>query len=578
MWTEETIYQTADAFVSSGLAAAGYAYVNLDGCELAPCPDSARNETACHIFTRDAGGMLHDVDLQRLPRGAKAACDYIHGRGLLCGGYSDAAWTTCQGRPGSLFFEKQDAQMWANFGLDLFKVDNCGFVPPGYERPETRYPPLRDALNATGRPILFSLCVWGVDKPWLWGPSVGNTWRIYDDSDICDHTPGFGNGCWRRVLEIADAAVGLGRYAAPGGFNDWDILLVDNGGMTYAEDAAHFFLWVVAKSPLLLGNDVRSMGPDVRALLTAPGVLAVSGDPLGVGGDLVNRTCAMGGVEAPCSGGAAPPNSDKPIIFAAPCSDQRPSQVFSLAPAPYANASAGSSVVASAATGLCAALWDCASPVVQYACAPDPASCSGAAMRHFQWVAAPLGGGAAFQLRAVGAPGQCLATAQGELALAPCAPGGSAWSHTPAGQLVEAATGLCADAARPNASDPVDTWAVPLTGGARAALMLNRRSNAANITLNFTALGLAGAVQLESLFPAFPLGSAESSFTAEVEPHGAMLLKLSPAGAGARADDDGWRPLPPAGALERGEALRNRFYSSAPARREERQRRRREGK
>jgi len=164
MWTEETIYQTADAFVSSGLAAAGYAYVNLDGCELAPCPDSARNETACHIFTRDAGGMLHDVDLQRLPRGAKAACDYIHGRGLLCGGYSDAAWTTCQGRPGSLFFEKQDAQMWANFGLDLFKVDNCGFVPPGYERPETRYPPLRDALNATGRPILFSLCVWGA--PW----------------------------------------------------------------------------------------------------------------------------------------------------------------------------------------------------------------------------------------------------------------------------------------------------------------------------------------------------------------------------------------------------------------------------
>ena len=218
-WTQETIYSTADAFVSTGLRDAGYLYVNLDGCELAECP-AGMGEAACHNFTRDAGGVLHDVDTARLPLGAKAACDYIHSKGLLCGGYSDAAYTTCQNRPGSLFYEVQDARMWADIGLDLFKVDNCGAVAPGWEKPERRYPPLRDALNATGRPILYSLCVWGTDSPWLWGPDVGNTWRIWDDSDDCDHSEGFGNGCWKHILGAADVAVGLGKYAGPGGWND----------------------------------------------------------------------------------------------------------------------------------------------------------------------------------------------------------------------------------------------------------------------------------------------------------------------------------------------------------------------
>ena len=567
-WTEQVIYETADAFVTSGLASAGYQYVNLDGCELAPCPDPG-NETACHAFTRDAGGVLHDVDMQRLPRGAKAACDYIHSRGLKCGGYSDAAFTTCQGRPGSLFYERQDAQMWADIGVDLWKVDNCGEVPPGWEKPEARYPPLRDALNATGRPILFSLCVWGVDQPWLWGPQVGNTWRMYDDSDICDHTPGFDNGCWGRVMKIADAAVGLGRYAAPGGWNDLDILGVDNFGMTAAEDASHFFVWVIAKSPLLLGNDVRAMSPETRALLTSPAVLAVSGDALGVGGDLVNRTCSPeAGVEVPCSGrgsgSTSPPRSDYPLVYAAPCAaptdpGRLPSQVFSIAPAPYVNASAGAATITSTLTRLCLALWDCSGPVVAYDCAPDPASCSGSRMTHFEWLPTPLGAQAppdAFQLRALGGaapPGQpqCLAaSAPGQLALTPCLPSAQGWVHNALGQLVESASGLCADVAPPPpASAPVDTWAVPLVGGARAALLLNRRAVPVNMTLNFSALGVPpGPAALESLFPLLPLGQAQGSYTAEVEPHGSLFLRLTPVGGGggrAMAPPGGPpRPLP----------------------------------
>ena len=593
-WTELVIYETADAFVASGLASAGYTYVNLDGCELAPCPDQ-KNETACHTFTRDAGGVLHDVDMQRLPNGAKAACDYIHSKGLKCGGYSDAAYTTCQGRPGSLFYERQDTQMWADIGVDLWKVDNCGEVPPGWEKPEVRYPPLRDALNATGRPILFSLCVWGVDEPWLWGPEVGNTWRMYDDSDICDHTPGFGNGCWQHVMKIADAAVGLGRYAGPGGWNDLDILGVSNFGMTAAEDAAHFFVWVIAKSPLLLGNDVRAMSPETLALLTSPAVLAVSGDALGVGGDLVNRTCSPeAGVEVPCSGSSsALPRSDYPLVYATPCAaptDPRmPSQVFSIAPAPYVNASAGAATITSAQSGLCLALWDCSAPVVVFDCTPDPASCSGVRMTQFEWLPAPLGAATSnasstiLQLRALGGaapPGQqCLAVGApgGQLALTPCTPSGQGWVHNAQGQLVNTASGLCADVAPPPTSAPVDTWAVPLAGGARAALLVNRRAVPVNMTLNFSALGVPQGqpAALECLFPLLPLGQAEGSFTAEVEPHGSLFLRLTPVGGGGNGS--AWRPSPPAAALLWAQELRSSFYSSAPALREERQRRRRQG-
>jgi hypothetical protein len=541
--------------------------------------------------------VLHDVDMQRLPNGAKAACDYIHSKGLKCGGYSDAAFTTCQGRPGSLFYERQDTQMWADIGIDLWKVDNCGEVPPGWEKPERRYPPLRDALNATGRPILFSLCVWGVDQPWLWGPEVGNTWRIYEDSDMCDHTPGFDNGCWSHVMKIADAAVGLGRHAGPGGFNDLDILGVANFGMTAAEDASHFFVWVIAKSPLLLGNDVRAMSPETLALLTSPAVLEVSGDALGVGGDLVNRTCSPEpGVEVPCSGGGRePPRSNYPLVYAAPCAAAGApgglaSQVFAIAPAPYVNASAGAATITSALTKLCLALWNCSAPVVTYDCAPDPASCSGSRMTHFQWLPSPAAGARAvdaFQLRALGGaapPGQqCVAAGSPgqQLALTPCTPSGQVWVHNAAGQLVESASGLCADVAPPPSSAPVDTWAVPLVGGARAALLLNRRAVPVNMTLNVSAVGVpAGPVSLECLFPLLPLGQAQGSYTAEVEPHGSLLLRLTPVGGeGSGSQGEGgaaWRPSPPAAALQWAEELRSSFYSSAPGLREERRRRRRQ--
>jgi len=218
-WTQQTILDVADVFVSSGLALLGYKFVNMDGCVLEQCPGGMGQEL-CHNYTRDAAGGLHAVDTVRLPLGVKAVCDYIHARGLLCGSYSDAGYTTCQNRPGSLFYEAQDAQMWADFGLDLWKIDNCGEVPPGWDRPETRYPRVTAALNATRRPVYFSACLWGVDQPWLWAANVSNSWRTNGDSDECDHTPGFGNGCWQHLMDISDGAVGLAKYAGPGAWND----------------------------------------------------------------------------------------------------------------------------------------------------------------------------------------------------------------------------------------------------------------------------------------------------------------------------------------------------------------------
>ena len=338
--------------------------------------------------------------------------------------------------------------------------------------------------------------------------------------------------------------------------------MVANGGMTYTEDVSHFFIWVIAKSPLLLGNDVTAMDADTLALLTSAEVLAISGDELGVAGDLVNRTCLVAGVETACSGGGGGGGGGTyPTISAVSCASAGDkalkSQVFNISAAPYANAS-GSDVVVSQFNGQCVALWDCAAPVVFYDCTASSSSCSGLGMQHFEWASVPLpGGGGRFQLRSIFS-GQCLTVGSGnELATVNCSAGGEGWTLSALGQLVEDASGLCADV-DPVSGEPVDTWATNLAGGERAALLLNRRSAPANITLNLATLGLSSAVTMHDLFPSMPLGEATGSFTAEVEPHGSLFLRLVPAQRGPAPGprDDGWRPEPPPLAAERADGLR----------------------
>ncbi|KAK9282985.1 hypothetical protein L1049_011212 [Liquidambar formosana] len=257
---ETVIKETADALISTGLADLGYIYVNIDDCWSLP--------------TRNSKGELV-ADPETFPSGIRALADYIHGKGLKLGIYSDAGVFTCQVRPGSLNYEKDDAEQFASWGVDYLKYDNCYNLGI---KPEKRYPPMRNALNATGRTIFYSICEWGVDDPALWAGKVGNSWRTTDDI----------NDSWASMTTIADLNNKWAAYAGPGGWNDPDMLEVGNGGMTYEEYRAHFSIWALMKAPLLIGCDVRNMSEDTFELLSNKEVIAVNQDSLGVQGRRVH--------------------------------------------------------------------------------------------------------------------------------------------------------------------------------------------------------------------------------------------------------------------------------------------------
>lgn len=172
-------------------------------------------------MSRDSNKKIVE-DKTRFPSGMKALGDYIHSKGLKYGIYSDAGEKTCAGRPGSLGYEKEDADSYAEWGVDYLKYDNCFDTGTS---PKVRYPPMRDALNKTGRPILFSMCEWGVEDPASWARPVGNSWRTtYDINDQ-----------WNTAMKLMDENEPLYMAAGPGGFNDPDMLEVGNGGMTDTE-------------------------------------------------------------------------------------------------------------------------------------------------------------------------------------------------------------------------------------------------------------------------------------------------------------------------------------------------------
>jgi alpha-galactosidase len=253
--SEQLIRETADAFVSTGMRDAGYRFVVIDDC---------------WQVSRDDHGRIVP-DRQRFPSGMKALADYVHGLGLKFGLYSDAGARTCEGRPGSSGYEVEDARQYAAWGVDYLKYDWCN--TDGVD-PKIAYPTMRDALRATGRPMVFSLCEWGRSSPWTWARGVGHLWRTTGDIQDCW-------GCGGSFVRILDRQAGLEKYAGPGGWNDPDMLEVGNGGMTTAEYRAHFSFWSLLAAPLMAGNDVRAMSDDTREILTNRDVIAIDQDPLG---------------------------------------------------------------------------------------------------------------------------------------------------------------------------------------------------------------------------------------------------------------------------------------------------------
>ncbi|WP_405010005.1 glycoside hydrolase family 27 protein [Kitasatospora sp. NBC_01539] len=263
-FNEAMVKGIADIFVSDGLKAAGYTYVNVDDCWALP--------------SRNAAGNLVP-DPVRFPNGIKAVADYVHSKGLKFGIYSSAGTKTCadNGFPGSLGHEKQDAALWASWGVDYLKYDNCNNTGADAK---TRYTTMGDALKATGRPILYSICEWGSNSPWNWAPPIGNSWRTTGDI----------NDTWSKMIDISHKNQSRAQYAKPGAWNDPDMLEVGNGGMTDAEYRTHFSLWAQMAAPLLIGSDIRSASPATLTILRNTDVIAVDQDSLGKQGTVVSSS------------------------------------------------------------------------------------------------------------------------------------------------------------------------------------------------------------------------------------------------------------------------------------------------
>lgn len=262
---ESMIREMADAMVTSGMKDAGYTYINIDDC---------------WHGERDQDGNIQ-AHPERFPSGMKALADYVHAKGLKIGIYSDAGATTCAGYPGSRGYEYQDARTYASWGIDYLKYDWCDTKNIN---PIGAYTTMRDALYKAGRPVVFSICEWGDNKPWEWAADVGHSWRISGDIYPCwDCEYNWGTWSSWGVLKILDmrADLRLRKYSGKGHWNDMDMMEVGSG-MTEAQDRSHFSLWAMLNSPLIAGNDLRNMSDATRAILTNKDIIALNQDPLGV--------------------------------------------------------------------------------------------------------------------------------------------------------------------------------------------------------------------------------------------------------------------------------------------------------
>ncbi len=252
---DATVREMADAMVTSGMRDAGYVYLNID--------DTWEG-------VRDAKGNLGSNG--KFPD-MKGLVDFVHSRGLKFGIYSSPGPRTCAEYPGSYGHEQQDADTFAAWGVDYLKYDWCGErMIYGTQDLQRVYQTMGDALLASRRPIVYSLCEYGDGHVERWGAKVGgNLWRT--TGDIRD--------AWSSMIGNIERQAATAPFAGPGHWNDPDMLEVGNGHMTDAEYRTHMSLWAMAAAPLLAGNDIRSMTPATKAVLLNREVIAVDQDTLG---------------------------------------------------------------------------------------------------------------------------------------------------------------------------------------------------------------------------------------------------------------------------------------------------------
>jgi alpha-galactosidase len=270
--TDDDVRAAADAIVASGMKDAGYIYVNID--------DSWEGQ-------RDAQGNIHPNS--KFPD-MKALGDYVHSKGLRLGIYSSPGPKTCGGYEGSYGHEQQDASTYASWGVDFLKYDLCSYMEimklhDPHQDPQkalvmmqAAYRKMHEALINTHRPIVYSLCQYGVGSVWEWGREVGgDMWRTTDD--ISDH--------YGSMALIGFSQAGLEKFAGPGHWNDPDMLEIGNGGMTVDQYRTQMSLWAILAAPLLAGNDLSKMDEITKSILLNKDVIAVDQDKLGIQGSRV---------------------------------------------------------------------------------------------------------------------------------------------------------------------------------------------------------------------------------------------------------------------------------------------------
>jgi alpha-galactosidase len=261
--TQEQILANARAMVDSGMAAAGYEYVNVDGCWQA--------------VERDADGNLQ-ADPETFPDGMAALAEQVHEMGLKFGLYTSAGETIClHPHDGSYRNYVRDFRTFARWKVDYVKVDWCSPAPEQTLR--TSYRRVARAAAKADRRMIVTVSTPGISEPWKWGAPYGNSWRIAPDL----------NGSWEDLLRVLDVAAPLWRHGEPSGWNDADILQVGNGQLTDVEGRAHFSLWSIIASPLLAGNRLPEMSAETREILTNREVIRVNQHPRGIPGRRVRR-------------------------------------------------------------------------------------------------------------------------------------------------------------------------------------------------------------------------------------------------------------------------------------------------
>lgn len=257
---EKLIFETADAFVATGLLEKGYEYLVIDDC--------------WSLKERDEKGCLI-ADPVKFPHGMKAVADYVHSKGLKFGMYSCAGNLTCAGYPGSFEHEFTDARTFADWGVDFLKYDYCYHSPIIHGK--YLYRRMGLALENCGRDICFSACSWGTDETQEWIKTTGaSMWR--STGDIFD--------TWESVKDLVRQQEKLHPYNGVGCFNDMDMLIVGmygkgNVGLKGCNDVqyrTHFSLWALLGSPLMIGCDIRDMNKETVDILTNEELIRINQD------------------------------------------------------------------------------------------------------------------------------------------------------------------------------------------------------------------------------------------------------------------------------------------------------------